>query len=268
MPPGSGEQAGPAAARWIAARKAWAVPEAIKGAAPEASPGFDVARFARSAARAMTRETPSRQKAREALPAGGSVLDVGCGAGAAGLPLVPPAALVAGVDPDPGMLAAFAERAQSLGVAHREIEGPWPDVAARAPRVDVVVCHSVFFGIADLGPFAQALTDHARTRVVVQMPEQPPRAWMRPYWKAVHGLEMPERPTADDAVAVVREAGMDPQLQRWDRPTLEEDASDQRVAALRRALYVGPDRDPEIRTLLERYPPPSTRRVVTLWWDA
>lgn len=257
----------PAAQRWIEARRSWAAPEAIKGAAPDASRELDIGRFARSADRAMTRQTPSRRLAREALPVGGSVLDVGCGAGAAGLPLVPPAALVVGVDPSPGMLAAFAERAQRLGVDHREIEGPWPEATERAPRVDVVVCHSVFFGIADLGPFAQTLTDHARARVVVQMPEQPPRAWMRPYWKAVHGVDLPERPTADDAIAVVREAGIDPQVQRWDRSTHEEDAGDRCVASLRRALHVGPDRDPELRALLRRYPPPAARRVVTVWWD-
>ncbi|MEX0658716.1 MAG: class I SAM-dependent methyltransferase [Egibacteraceae bacterium] len=267
MTPQSEREEQPAAQRWVDARRSWAVPAAIKDAAPEASRGFDVGRFARSADRAMTRETPSRQRAREALPVGGSVLDVGCGAGAAGLPLVPPAALVVGVDPSPGMLAAFAERARGLGVDHREIEGPWPEVAERAPRVDVVVCHSVFFGIADLGPFAQTLTEHARARVVAQVPEQPPRAWIRPYWKAVHGVDLPDRPTADDAIAVLREAGMDPQVQRWDRPTREEDDGDRRVASLRRALYLGPDRDPEIRALLDRYPPPATRRVVTLWWD-
>lgn len=260
------EGSGCAAARWVQARQAWAIPEAIKDAAPEVPEGST------SAGSPLRRPrhdpgTPSRQKAREVLPVDGSVLDVGCGAGAGGLPLVPPARLVVGIDLSPGMLEAFAQRAAALGVDHQEIEGPWPQVADRTPRVDVVVCHHVFFGVTDLGPFAQALTDHARARVVVQMPERPPRAWMRPYWKAVHGVELPDRPTADDAVAVVREAGIDVRVTRWGRPAHEEDRRDRRVASLRRALYLGPDRDPEIRALLDRYPPPTMRRVLTLWWD-
>lgn len=69
----------------------------------------------------------------ETLPARGSVLDVGCGAGAAGLSLVPPAGLLVGVDAGAGMLAAFAERAAARGVRHLLVEGRWPDVATRLP---------------------------------------------------------------------------------------------------------------------------------------
>ena len=62
------------------------------------------------------------------------MLDVGAGGGAASLPLCPPAASVTAVDQSPGMLAAFAKLAEQQGVDHREVEGLWPDVAARSAR--------------------------------------------------------------------------------------------------------------------------------------
>ena len=46
----------------------------------------------------MECETPSHRVAHEALPSGGTLLDVGCGGGAASLPLAPPAALLVGLD--------------------------------------------------------------------------------------------------------------------------------------------------------------------------
>jgi len=140
---------------------------------------------------------------------------------AAGLPLAPPAARVIGVDADADMLAAFAEDADARGVAHHEIHGRWPAVADQAPRVDVAVCHSVFYGVSELVPFIRELTAHARARVVVQLPERPPRSWLRPYFQALHGLTLPEGPTADDAAAVVSEAGFDVHVERWDRPMRE-----------------------------------------------
>ena len=49
--------------------------------------------------------TPSHERAREAVPEGGSVLDVGCGGGVAAFALTPPATSVIGVDHQSEMLA-------------------------------------------------------------------------------------------------------------------------------------------------------------------
>src|SRR4051812_28598057 len=96
-----------AAAVWAEALAAWAIPEDILAAAPESPWGFPVALF--HPAEDGPADTPSRQAALDALDAlggsGGSVLDVGCGAGAASLALVPPARRVIGVDSSPDMLA-------------------------------------------------------------------------------------------------------------------------------------------------------------------
>jgi SAM-dependent methyltransferase len=261
------QSTGPAAQRWAEALAAWAIPEEVLAAAPQSPYGFDVGMFARLADEALERETPSQQVAREALSDGGSVLDVGCGGGAASLPLIPPATLIVGLDQGAGMLEAFAERAAARGVPHQTIEGAWPDVADQAPVVDVVVCHNVFYNVAELVPFVQRLTEHARAKVVVELTQHHPLSWLNPFWKQLHESDRPDRPTTDDAVAVVREAGFDAVLQRWEIPMRVGRTGDELVAFVRQRLCVGSKRDPEIRELLERYPPPVRRPTVTLWWS-
>ncbi|MEX0658848.1 MAG: methyltransferase domain-containing protein [Egibacteraceae bacterium] len=251
---------------WADALAALAIPDEILAAAPVSPHAFDVSLFRRAAAQAEEEETPSQRVAREALPLGGSVLDVGCGGGAGAMPLVPPAGRVVGVDEGAGMLEAFAERAEERGAAHAEIQGRWPDVAGQAPTADVVVCHNVFYNVPDIGPFARALTDHARTRVVVELGEEHPLAWMAPYWKHVHGLDRPSRPTADDAITAVRSLGYDVAAERWARSWRSERSEEELVAQVRRRLCLGPERDEQIAGLVRRYPPPSPRPLVTLWW--
>ena len=90
------------------------------------------------------------------------MLDVGVGGGAASLPLAPPAALLVGVDQSEGMLATFADACERRRVAHREVQGSWPDVAGQVEPADVVVCHHVLYNVADVVPFVEALSEHAR----------------------------------------------------------------------------------------------------------
>jgi SAM-dependent methyltransferase len=254
--------------RWADQLAGWAIPPGVLAAAPEPPLWFDPAVFARAAEDAMERRTPSQRAALAALPGRGSVLDVGCGAGAAGLPLAARAGWLVGVDESADMLAAFAERADELGVAHREVAGRWPDVAASVPPADVVLCHHVFYNVADLRPFALDLTDHARRRVVVELTERHPLAWMAPLWRALHGLDRPDGPTADDAVTVLRGLSLVVAAQRWSKPLHWPEADPtELVAFVRRRLCLPASRDADITAALDHHPPPATRAVVTLWWD-
>jgi len=151
-----------AAERWREALAAWAIPAPILAAAPEPPWGFPLTLFAHRVAALMSTPTPSVRRAREALPEGGVVLDVGCGAGAGSVPLAPNAGHLIGVDPSPDLLGAFRERGTARGATVATIMGTWPDAADRTPTADVVVCHHVFYNVPDLAPFARRLTDHAR----------------------------------------------------------------------------------------------------------
>jgi hypothetical protein len=103
---------------------------------------------------------------------------------------------------------------------------------------------------------------------------------MSDLWLAFHGLERPDGPTAQDAVAVLREAGF--ATSREDRTSTDAggggfERKADAVASIRRRLCLPPERDPEVEAALDERlgrdveglwstgPPRHT--TVTLWWD-
>jgi SAM-dependent methyltransferase len=249
--------------QWRDELAAWAIPADILAAAPEPPWGFPVELFL---ADTESTETPSRDVARDVLPDGGSVLDVGCGGGAATFALTPPAASVTGVDSTAGMLEEYAAAAERHGVAHREIPGVWPDVAAEAGTADVVVCHHVLYNVADLAPFVTALTAAATRRVVVELTAAHPLTTSAPLWRHFHGVDRPDGPTSDLAIEALREIGVVPQSQSWSRPPREV-PREAYVRLNRRRLCLPVEAEPEVDRLMAD-PSTAHRDVVTLWWDA
>jgi SAM-dependent methyltransferase len=257
------------ARRWQEDLDSWAIPAEILAAAPETPWGFPPGLFSRAAEDALgarvAAPTPSLRRALEALPEGGSVLDVGSGGGAASLPLCPPAATVTAVDQSPQMLARFADLAERQGVGHSEVEGLWPDVAGEVGPADVVVCNHVLYNVGVVVPFVAALTDHARRRVVVEITAFHPQALLNPLWEHFHGVPRPTRPTADDAVAVLRDLGLDVSVESFAGPLRwHKDHREEVVAFTRRRLCLPAERDPEVAALL---PPPEPLPHVALWWS-
>jgi SAM-dependent methyltransferase len=260
---------------WREALDSWAIPERILRAAPESPWGFPVELFADRGRSALDRLTPSNQQALLALGEGGAVLDVGCGGGAASLPLATQASVLVGVDRSTEMLAAFRESAERANASVRTIEGSWPEVADEAPDADVVVCHHVLYNAPDVEPFVRALTDHARRRVVAEVTARHPLSADNDLWLRFHGIVRPTRPTADDAVAVLRELGIEPGREDWETPgTGGFGRREDLVAWIRRRLCLPADRDPDVAEALEDriverdgrfgFGP---RPVVTLWWE-
>jgi SAM-dependent methyltransferase len=265
--------------RWRGQLEARAIPEEILAAAPVPPWGYPPTIFRTRAERSTDRPaTPTTLRALEALPEGGTVLDVGCGGGATSIPLASRADLLVGVDGSPEMLETFRELAGGAGVKAQTIEGTWPDAAERAPICDVVVCGHVFFNVADLEPFVRALDAHARVRVAVELTERHPLAWMNDLWLRFHGVRMPEGPTADDAQAALGELGI--AVHREDRHERGAGGFEHRedaVALARRRLCLRPKDDAR---LIEALGPgrlarseglwsagPKDQVVATLWWD-
>lgn len=208
---------------------------------------------------------PSRRRALEALPPRGSVLDVGVGGGASSLGLAPKAALITGVDPLEGMLESFEASGRATGVAVRSVHGTWPEVADRVEAADVAVCHHAMYEVSQIEAFVEALTARARTRVVVELSERSPLAALNPLWRALHGIERPDPPVADEAQAVLVSMGLAVEREDVVLPPGTQAVTPEAVAAVRRRLYVGPERDPEIVEFL-RARAPREQRVVALWW--
>jgi len=250
--------------RWREQLEGWAIPAEILAAAPESPWAYPVGLFRSRARRAGSRPTtPSNREAARYLPEGGSVLDVGAGAGAASLPLAGTAGRLVAVDESPEMLASFLAAAGQRGVAAEGVEGSWPEVAGRLGPADVVVCHHVLYNVADLAPFASALTGHARRRVVAELTDRHPLAGLRPLWRRFHDLDRPTGPGADDAVAALAALGLAVDRQDWEsQERFGFDDFDELVAFTRRRLCLPAARDPEIAEALLSE---GTRQVDGVW---
>lgn len=264
--------------RWREELEAWAIPDGILTRAEDSPWVLPHAVFDRRAERRMREPGgPSQDRAAEALPAGGSVLDVGAGAGAASLALVPPAGSITAVDEKKTLLDALADHARPLGIEPHLIEGRWRDVAHETPVADVVTCHHVLYNVQDLRPFVDALTSHARRRVVVELTDRHPLTALNPLWRRFHGLDRPEGPSADDAYAVLAELGLRPSSERFTRTASPEYASfDELVDVTRRRVCLPRSRAAEVADALRdlgvdpEAPQDlgsSGREVVSIWWD-
>lgn len=267
--------------RWREQLGRWSIPEEIVASAPESPWGFPTELFRRRGEGVLVAPpTITSERALEALPAGGTVLDVGVGGGAMSLPLSRRAGLIVGVDTSAGMLEAFRANAISVGVEVRTVLGAWPDVAAEAGTADVAVAGHIAYNVEDLEGFARTLGAHARHRVLLELTERHPLSWMNDLWRRFHGLERPIGPTAEDALAVLTEIGIDAHREDRTVTALEggggfakrEDA----IRMVRRRLCLRAERDPEIADQLgERLRRidglwdvgPPERTIVTLWWD-
>jgi SAM-dependent methyltransferase len=209
--------------------------------------------------------TISHIRASEALPTGGSVLDVGCGGGIA--TFATPSSHVIGVDHQIEMLQMFAENAKKHNMSCDVYEGFWPEIAAQVPAADVVVSHHVVYNVADIGPFLQELNSHAKSRVVIEMPAQHPLTNMSGAWQHFWNLERPTQPTSEDLMHVLKEIGIGAHLENWtgplrDRVDLERDSEFMRIR-----LCLPPERAPEVRQYLIDHPLPKQREIATIWWD-
>ena len=253
--------------QWRADLASWAIPDEILSQATEPPWAHPVAMFTVDDEIA---DSVSHRIARDAVPAGGSVLDVGSGGGRASMALVPPAQTLVAVDHQQEMLDAFADAALRRAVRSQVILGDWPDVADDTPECDVVVCHHVAYNVADIGPFLRALDAHARRRVVLELPMHHPLSNLNPLWKQFWGLDRPTQPTAPDLAAIANALGFDAHIdlwrdEDWGRRVALPDAERVRFARIR--LCLTEDRDAEVAAALIAQADAQPREVATVWWD-
>jgi SAM-dependent methyltransferase len=262
---------------WRADLAAWAIPEHILASAPDSPWVLPGQVFARRADRVSAQPSgPSFERAWAALEPPGTVLDVGSGPGAACLPLLPRTTALTAVDENERMLELLAERATARGVQARCVTGRWPAVAQEVPPADVVTCHHVLFNVPDLAPFLLALTDHATRLVVVEIAILHPLTSLNALWLRFHGLRRPDRPTADDVLAILDALGLQAGHERWNRPGGADYASFAELADVtRRRLCLPASRAGDVaRALVDEGIDPehpqdfgsSGGDVLTIWW--
>jgi SAM-dependent methyltransferase len=270
-----------AADRWRERLSEWALPDEIVSKAPESPWGFSTECFRRRGEAPPDPEpTPTTRRALEALPEGGTVLDVGVGGGGTSLPLAGRAGSIVGIDQQPDMLEGFLVNASAAGVDARAVTGAWPEASADVEPADVALAGHVFYNVSALEPFARALDGHAHRRVVVELTQRHPLDWMSDLWLRFHDLGRPDGPTADDADAVLRDLGIQPM--REERRVTGRHGSggfgrrEDAIHSIRKRLCLSAERDAEIAEALGGRlrdvdglwdVGPQERTVVTIWWD-
>ena len=253
--------------RWAAALESWKIPAEILSAAPESPWGFPPRLFAAARESSPAHSSFSDDVALEVLPSGGTVIDVGVGAGRSSPALGTRAGLIIGVDSSAEMLKRFSAAAGAAGIPAQTVQGTWPDAAARAGEADVVVSHHVVYNVPELAPFIEALGRAAHQRVVIEMTVTHPQASLNALWRYFHDLDRPESPTFRDLVAVLDELGRSPQVRCWSRPAHGGSVHRADVVAFaRRRLCLPAEYDPEVDALLGDDYVVRPREVATIWW--
>lgn len=264
---------------WRAALEAWAIPQRLIDAV-----GVDPHRWQpefwermRHIESARIADTPTFRRV-EGMSRGGSVLDVGAGTGRLAIPLAARGHRVTTVERDAGMAQALSSEALRDGVMLTQVVGAWPLVAGNTGAHDVVLSTQVVYDVSGIGGFVEAMHDRARRGVVVEMTPRHPWSSLSHYFRDLHGLTLPARPTVDDFLRVVAEVvGVTPEQEHWLTPTGLRFADMQELLAFyRRRLLVPPQRSLEAAALLEPdvhrtddgwlVLGAADREVVTVWW--
>lgn len=266
-----------AADQWGAALESWALPQTLLDDAPESPYGWPAELWRRRMRAEALDPTPTTDIVHRLAGDGGSVMDVGAGTGRGAVPLARLGHTVTAVERSESMLEGL--RAETSGLDVTVVDGAWPDVVWALRTHDVVTSAHVVYDVADIGPFVDAMHRKSRRGVVVEMTPEHPWSHLSPYYRALHDLDRPTRPTVEDFVAVVNEVvGVAPEVERWERPGGLQFADLQELLALyAKRLLIGPDRMEELTQLLE--PDivsdggwltlgPNVRTLATVWWAA
>jgi SAM-dependent methyltransferase len=253
-----------ASEKWRSDLEAWAIPKEIIDQAPESPWIHPPALFQIPA---LIELTPSHQKAFEALPIDGSILDIGCGGGIAAFAMGSKAAFVIGVDHQSEMLDMFTENAKARNINSKVHEGFWPEIESQVEVADVAVAHHVVYNVQDIIPFIAAMNSHARKRVVIEMPQHHPLSNLSEAWKYFWNLDRPVNPTPQDFMDVLSELGINAHMQLWSGQLRQERNLNDAVRFTRIRLCLPGSREPEVRDFLVSHPASEIRPLATIWWD-
>jgi len=253
-----------AAEKWKRNLDSWAIPQEILEQAEVAPWVHPPALFALPE---IISETPSHMKAREALPEGGSILDIGCGGGVATFAIAKRGNHVIGVDHQAEMLDMYSKNAKARDIESEVHEGFWPAIADQVPVADVVTVHHVVYNVGDIEPFLREADKHARKRVVLELPLAHPMTSASPGWKHFWNLVRPTSPTADDLLLVLNEMGINAHIEKFSADFPLEQSAEDIAERTRVRLCLPPARIDEVRTFLIDHPFATKRDLAVIWWD-
>lgn len=211
-----------------------------------------------------------------------TVLDVGAGTGRHTMALAGEARHVTALDPSAAMLGFLREDIESRKLANVDvIEGGWPDAAADAPEVDVIISAHVLYPVEDIVSFLQAFDRKSKRLCFLHLMTWQPWFDQIQLWETVHGEARRPQPTYIDVVNVLRQLGCFANVEiAWTEMPRSFDDIDDAMDRFAESIAVGEDeeRSAKLRAALlqqltqmddgrlafpdRRYP------LATVWWEA
>ena len=225
-----------------------------------------------------SRPDPFLEKVLTFVDGRSTVLDVGAGAGRHSVPLARAAKSVLAVEPSQAMASRLREWAQAENLGNIEvIEGTWPDVDV--PACDVVISSHVLYPVAEVEPFLRKLDGAARRYCFLWLHDGQMALESVGLWERFHGEPRARQPTVRDAVPILWQMGLRPNLEMrtlpesWSWESMEEAAGH-----FREHLAIPEDETTEGRlrqelsaALVQRegrlHLPSTTYRSAIVWWE-
>jgi len=154
---------------------------------------------------------PFLRRLRQLTDPSSAVLDVGAGTGRFALPLAAGARHVTAVDPSGGMLGILRRDAERRGVTNlTTVLDTWEKAGTVA--ADVAFSAFVLPLVPDAGLFLTKLDAAAHRHAVLYLGAFCQDAVLDPLWRHFHGAPRVPGPSYIDALAVLRELGVAPEV--------------------------------------------------------
>ena len=179
----------------------------------------------------------------ELVTADSTVLDVGGGAGRYAVPLALRSRSVTVVEPSESMLAQLREATSEAGLSNVEtVLSDWETAAVET--ADIVLCAHVVYGVADVSPFLEKLTSHARRLVVLLSFVDSPQSSLAPLWEPVHGEQRINLPALPELMNVLWEMDIYPSVRMLTSMRAQSfESVEAAVDELNGRLFLGEDSD-------------------------
>jgi SAM-dependent methyltransferase len=205
-------------------------------------------RFGAGLKPADSQKDPFLRRLCRATDESSTAIDVGSGPGRFALALAAEVGHVTAVDPSAVMLETLRREAEQRGLENvTTVHGRWEEASTAV--ADVVFSSFVLTLVPDGAGFVKKLEEKARRHVFLYLGAYSGDAVLDPLWRHFHGAPRVPGPTYLDALALLRELGIEPDVKVLELPNRKRFATvDEAVDHYLEGLLLS--HTPDVRTEL------------------